>query len=206
MAVVANYGNLRAKPGGYHYALTSNWDIEIANVPEPLMPFVKLFGGKEGVINTSCTQVSNLPDSNLNEGILSGNVRGIPFHQPGGRESSIKEINLSLLETYDYRNLRFFESWKGMAVNRFDFSQNLAAMIPSGVSITLTDSDRINVMMTYNLYDVVCTKCNLGGELASEPDIAKVQVSLKFGTYSITRGEASPSDPLIEGVYDYDHL
>lgn len=207
MPIVANYGNLRSlQTGGYHYAMTHNWDITISAVPEPLMPFVKLFGDKPGVINTSCTQVSNLPGSNLNEGILSTNVRGVPYHQPAARESSVREINLSMNEYFDYRVFKFFEAWKGMAVNRFDFSQNLNAMIPNGVSIQLTDSDRKNVVLTYNLYDVCCTKCNLGGELASEPEIMRVQVSLKCGYWNVFKGYAEPSKPMVKGDFDYDNL
>jgi len=205
MPVTANYGNLRTT-SAYHYALSHNWDLRITQFPEQLMGLVPAFGNEAGIINTSCTQVSNLPSSNLNEGIISGNVRGIPFHQPGGRESSVREINLSLNEWYDYRVFRFFESWKSMAVNRFDFSQNLNAMIPGGVHIILTDSDRQNVVMTYNLYDVCCTKCNLGGELSSEPDIMKVQISLKCGFFDIFAGAGGMDKARTSGAYTWTDL
>jgi len=125
------------------------------------------------------------------EGIISGNIRGVPFHQPVGRESSVREINLQFNEFWDYRIFRFFETWKSIAVNRFDYSQNLDAMIPSGVSVVCTDSDRKRIALTYKLYDIVCTKCNLGGEFNSENDIMKTQVSLKFGHFDIIAGDGT---------------
>lgn len=207
MAIGYNDLRTRINPStgeGYHYALAHNWDIVITNAPEPLRVVTEFFG-RDGIVNTSCTQVNNLPSSNLNEGIISGDVRGIPFHQPGTRESSVREVNLSLQEYYDYRVYRFFEAWKGMAVNRFDFSQDLRAMIPSGVSIRLTDSDRQNVKMTYNLYDVVCTKCSLG-EMSSDANIVKVNVSLKCGHWNIFEGYADPTAIMIDGEYHYDKL
>jgi hypothetical protein len=203
------YNDVRPRDGskGFHYAMTHNWDIIVntASLPKPLNTLSRAFGDKESFINISCLQVTNLPNSNMNEGILSGNVRGIPFHQPAGRESSVREINLSMNEFWDYRIFRFFETWKSMAVNRFDFSQNLDAMLPSGVSIVWTDSDRQNVKLTYNLYDIVCTKCNLAGELTSEPDFMKTTVSLKFGNYTIGSGDRI-GDALNESDHNFETL
>lgn len=184
------YSDVAPNSSGRHYALTHNWDIaiDVGQLPAPLNALAQAFGVHNGIINTACIQVNNLPNSNMNEGILSANIRGVPFQQPASRESSVREINISMYEFWDYRVFRFFETWKNMAVNRFDYSQNLNAMIPSGVTITWTDSDRQNKTIKYVLQDIVCTKCNLAGELASEPEISKVQVSLKFGNYRILSG------------------
>jgi len=173
---------------GFHFAMTHNWDIEMVMPTDitPLKELSKAFGPADGgFINIACTQINGLPNSNLTEGILSGNIRGVPFHQPAQRESSVKEINISMNEYWDYRIFRFFETWKSMAVNRFDFSQNLKAMIKDGVSIVWTDSDRKTPKLKYRLYDICCTKCNLAGELSSESEFMKVQASLKFGYYDI---------------------
>lgn len=174
---------------GYNYkAMTHNWDLIISALPSALSSVQANFGNQQGAINTSLTQVSGLPNSNIAEGVLSGNIRGIPFHQAGGRESSVREITLSMNEYYDYRLFRMFEAWKGLAVNRFDFSQNLDATIGQGVYIVYYDTDRQTPRATWCLYDVVCTQCQLAGSYGSDPDLGTVTAALKCGYYNIEIG------------------
>lgn len=190
MALPISYDMLRHNSADLsnHKAMTHNWDLIISVAPEPLLPLIGTFGGKHGAINTSLTQVTGLPNSNLADGILAGDIRGVPFHQAGGRETSVKSITLSMNEYYDYRLFRFFEAWKGMAVNRFDMSQCLEAMIPQGVSIVWSNTDRRTPNLTYNLFDVVCTQCQLG-EYGSDPQLATVSAQLKCGYYEIIWGD-----------------
>lgn len=187
MAIQYGKGGYRGTP--YHYAMTHNWDLNIGIVPHPLVGVAKSMLGTSGAINCSCTQVSNLPNSNLNEGILSGNIRGVPFHQSAGRESSVREINFSLYDYQDYGLFKFFECWKSLAVNRFDWTQNLIAMVPEGIRVIMYDTDRTAAKLVYNLFDTVCTKCSLGENMGSEPEFAKLNVSLKCGYYNISHGE-----------------
>jgi hypothetical protein len=192
MAMDLNYKNNHwSNAKNYHYAMTHNWDLIIDILPEALMNNQDgiganhLFLGKDGNVNARCSSINGLPNSNLGEGILSTHIRGIPFHQPGGRDSSIQEITLRLQEFWDYRLFRLFEAWKSVAVNRFDRSQNLSAMIPKGVRIVWSDTDRHTPKLIYELYDVVCTKCSLGGEYTGDPELASVSVGLKCGYYDI---------------------
>lgn len=189
MAIPVSYDMLRhnASDLSQHKAMTHNWDLLISVFPDPLLPLVGTLGGKHGGINTSLTQVTGLPNSNMAEGIIAGDIRGVPFHQVGGRETSVRAITLTMNEYYDYRLYRLFEAWKGMAVNRFDWSQNLEAMIPQGVSIVWSDTDRRTPKLTYNLFDVVCTQCQLG-DYGSDPQLGSVTAQLKCGYYEIVWG------------------
>jgi hypothetical protein len=185
MGLQYNKGGYRGTP--YHYAMTHNYDLVIDSVPAVLSGVAKGMLTASGAINCSCTQVSNLPNSNLNEGILSGNIRGVPFHQAAGRESSVREMNFTLYDYQDYGLLKFFECWKSLAVNRFDHTQNLLAMVPNGIKVVMYDTDRSKTKLVYDLFDTVCTKCSIGENLGSEPEFVKLNVSLKCGYYNISR-------------------
>jgi len=192
-----------------HHSVTHNWTITInpTKWTEPgLKDLMTAFTdankneNNNGVslLEAFCTQVS-IPNTNVST--VEGNIRGVHFHQIQTRASTPIQTSMVFYEPHNYKLYRFFELWKSLTVNRYDGSQNPAARISNGVSISLWTSDRKYKVLEYPLYETFCTSAQISDPQNSGA-LQQLSVTLQSSNYGIIVPslEEANADPIYKAI------